>query len=511
MVLAKFNYYLSQYVYLFFALIFGAVGTLSFSPYDIWPFALISLFALQLLLLRKSLVQAIAIGFFWGFGLFISGIHWIYISIADFGGMPKIINLCIMILLIVYLSLYPMIFSVLLNIFWPNISIGRLIFAAPAVWQITEFLRGWLFTGFPWLQFGYTQINGPLKNLAPLAGVEIITFLLMIIAGLLVHCVYFNNFKSLVLAIILLSPYPLNMFQWYHLLEKKYITVTIVQGNIPQYIKWNPQQLYKTLHIYTSYSQPWIGKVNIIVWPEAALTDLESNQQFFLCNLDKLLRKYNSSLITGIVDSRLGKNNQQHDYNSLIVLGDKIPYNYQGINRYQKNHLVPFGEFVPLEKLLRPLSPFFNLPMSSFSRGAYVQPQLKVGNYKLISAICYEIIFGEQIRANYHSDTNFILTVSNDAWFGHSIGLWQHFQMARMRALELGRPLLSSTNNGITAIVNADGNIEKILKPFTRQVLNTKVTITTGETPYTKLGIWPVWILTLMSLILSRSNSLHKE
>ncbi|VFP78727.1 Apolipoprotein N-acyltransferase [Candidatus Erwinia haradaeae] len=492
--------YNQQWIRLLLSLTSGAIGTLSFSPYNIWPAAIVSIFGLQTLTLNRTTHQMNCIGFVWGLGLFGTGISWIYVSIDLFSSMSCVINILLIFFFVSYLSFYPFLFTVLLNFCCREISFLRFVVVSPALWQVTEFLRGSMLTGFPWLQFGYSQIDGPLKFLAPLIGVEGVTFALVSITGLMVYSVLQRNIFFITASILLLLiQWPFRMFSWFELLPDRSVSVALVQGNIAPSLQWDSDHLSHILNIYSRLTDPYIGKIPIIIWPESAIPDFETNQKSFLQTFDQKLRMSNTILVTGILDNRL-KENTQKIYNSIIVFGANQPYNYFNSSRYQKNHLVPFGEYVPLEHFFRSLSFFFNFPISGLSNGSYIQPFLKAGKYNLSASICYEVILRKKIHDNFRAEIDFFIVLSNDAWFGKSIAPWQHIQMAQMRSLELGRPSLYSSNNGVTAIIDANGKITRVMPQYISGVLVEKVIPTTGLTPYARWGNWSVWGITLSFL-----------
>lgn len=451
--------------------------------------------------------------FIFAFGWFASGISWVHVSIAEFGGMPLIASLFLMLLLCVYLALYPALAGYLTaktstfttkNKTNPsNLNLWLL----PCIWLFTEYLRGVVLTGFPWLSLGYGQINGPLASLAPIIGEIGITFTLLLFCIALSKLMIKQQVKrSLAVLMLIISITVISQqFTWVTPTGKT-IKVALIQGNIKQSIKWAPEQQWPTMLKYLDLSRVNYD-AQLIIWPESAIPAIEtmSTTQEFLDMANQSAALNNTTIITGI----LNYNFESKEYfNSLIVLGKKNQedkngdYYYGNSNRYDKNHLLPIGEFVPFSDLLRPIAPLFNLPQSSFSRGSYVQNNLRASDLNILPLICFEIAFPEQLAANFFRDSDILLTVSNDAWFGNSHGPHQHMEIARMRALEFGRPLLRSTNNGVTAVTDHLGNIIQQVPQFEQAVLKADIQLVSGRTPFSQYGRYPIWIFAFMSFSL---------
>ncbi|TDF42493.1 apolipoprotein N-acyltransferase [Alteromonadaceae bacterium M269] len=438
-----------------------------------------------------------------GLGWFGAGVSWVHVSIADFGGIPLIASVLMMAALAGYLALYPALFSYfsknyIHTKYWP--------LAMPVVWLTTEWLRGALFTGFPWLSIGYSQLNSPLSGWMPIIGETGVSAILLLLCA---SCAVFLPRKQwlapvIVVVSLFVSGVVLNQYQWAKQTGDT-INVSLVQGNIAQEMRWVPEQEQPTMVKYWDMTnEHWDS--DLVIWPEAAIPKLEPFAQAYINRLDEKASSTRTGLITGIVDYNL---ETKEAFNSMIALGSKAVgdtephYRYQHSNRYIKNHLVPLGEFVPFEQLIRDLAPIFNLPMSSFTRGDYQQANLVSNGINIASALCYEIIFPRQLNANLTEETQFIVTLSNDAWFGRSHGPAQHLQIAQVRAKEFGLPVLRATNNGYTAIVDAQGNIQSQIPQFEAAVLTDNVTLVQGTTPYRYFGDFWTWLIAIFGIALT--------
>lgn len=494
-------------------LVFGAVAVFAFAPFNSWITIFIAFCGLIALTADMPAKKAAFIAFCWGIGFFSAGVHWIYVSLLQYGNFSPIIAVLMVFFFVCYLSVYPALFSYLLQKLTRPYSFIQLVVAVPALWQITEFLRGWAFNGFSWLQLGYSQLTSFLHVYIPVFGVNFLNLFIPLLCGLFIYLFHIRQtmrrkeYYCILFGIFCfgLVTWSLSLVNWTKTDYTRSASFALIQGNIKQSIKWQPEQLSKTLENYQYLTEAYLPISNIIIWPEAAVTDAEIKQQPYLLPLDKLAKHYHSSIAIGIIDANYSKHGTQI-LNTLIVLGDKIPYKYPSKNRYNKRHLVPFGEYVPLSKWLKPIAQYLNIPMATMSAGRDIQPQLIMQGFKFATAICYEIILPELVWSSFKSDTDFLLTVSNDAWFGNSIAPWQHLQMAQARAMEFGRPLLRSTNNGITAAINQHGKVIKKSPQFKQTVLTINLSPAIGRTPFSLWGTSVYWLITLSLLIIILLN-----
>ncbi|WP_116473722.1 apolipoprotein N-acyltransferase [Zobellella maritima] len=485
------------------ALLSGALGVLAFSPFDYWPLALVSLLGLCVTSLDVSPRQAAKTAFVWAMGLFLPGLWWIHVSMTLFGGIPLPGAFLLVALLAAYLSLYTALALWLTNRYAGQQTL-RALLVFPVLMVLADWLRGWVMTGFPWLWFGYSQLEGPLAGLAPILGVQGISWLLLLSAGaswLLLQ----RRRMPLVLGLALWAlALGAGQLQWVSPTQAS--RFALVQGNISQSLKWQPGQLEQSLERHFSLTRP-LTEADVVIWPESALPSSEQHLAPWLKEVDGFMRERGQALLTGIVT----RPSEESVYNAVIALGQtRDPYRPENGNRYYKQQLVPIGEFVPFGDLLRPIAPFFNLPMSSFSRGEQGQPDIEAGGRHFSLAICYEVAFPSLVRANMKADTDYLLTVSNDTWFGQSIGPWQHQQIARMRALELGRPLIRATNNGVTLVTDEKGQLQASLPQFEADVLEVEVMGTRGLTPYARFGSAPLLLLLAGSLLGAAWLSRHR-
>lgn len=467
----------------------GASITLALAPFNWWPLALLAPATLYLLLQTANSKQAVLLGWLFGFGLFASGVSWVYVSIHEYGSAaPWLAGLLTLIFVSALAWFYALLAWCWVKLLRP--APGLLASACfAALWLLIEVLRGWLLTGFPWLYLGYSQLEGPLAALAPIGGVWLLSAVLVFSACNLALIISSPTARkhwpkyALATFPLWLAAAVLQLHNWTEPVGQP-LSVSAIQGNIEQSTKWDPEQVIHQLQTYQRLSLA-SNATDLLIWPENAIPLSQTQAQDFLQDLQQFAKRRGSSLITGIPLMESDANGRKY-YNGIISLG-------QQRSSYKKQKLVPFGEYVPLQQQLRGLIEFFNLPMSDFYPGPSGQPPLEVGSHQIAPYICYEVVYPEFAR-KLAAQSQVLLTISNDAWFGNSIGPLQHLQMAQMRALENGRWMIRATNNGVSAIIDPRGQINQQVPRFTATTLYGQVQPMQGLTPYMRVGIWP-WLL----------------
>jgi len=433
-------------------------------------------------------------GYAFGFGMFGIGVNWLHISINLFGGVNLAGALFITLLLVAFLSLYPALFAYVYQRFFGNKGVAPFVIVIPALWVLAEWFRSSIFPGFPWLNVGYSQIDTPLSSLAPMLGVYGVSWLTALIATILVALFMVTHRAKMVITCMFFVTWialgTLNGINW--TTEKgSVISVALIQGAIPQEIKWKPEQRQKTLDLYLSLSEKYRGS-QLIIWPESAIPVLHHQAQEFIQQMANLARNQNHDYLIGVPFKDLDSNKF---YNGITVVGSNN-------DTYYKQHLVPFGEYLPFDKWLRPIFNLMKIPMSDFSAGPNRKPVVSAANETIGVSICYEDVFGEEIISAL-PDATLLVNISNDAWFGDSIAPHQHLQMARMRALETGRYMLRATNTGVSAIINEKGNIISSSPQFIPHVISDKVKTFEGLTPYARFGNWLVIVAAFFLLLIT--------
>ncbi|MEQ6889890.1 apolipoprotein N-acyltransferase [Halomonas sp. CS7] len=464
------------------ALVAGVFTTLSTAPFSLWWLGPVAAGLIFLGLPALTPRQAALRGLCYGIGLFGSGASWVYVSIHDYGYTGVPLALLLTALFVIGLALF---FAATL---WGYRRLCGPRFAAltfAGAWVLGEWLRTWLFTGFPWLLLGSAQIDSPLAPWAPVGGVYLLSLITALTGSLGVELVRRRWWTAAPLAALWLVPLALPT-QW-TTPQGEPARVALLQGNLPQLMKWRPEGQRRAIDTYLALTRG-LDDVDLVIWPEAALPMFEDQAAPLLERAHAGLPE-GTELVTGI----LQRDADGLYYNSVVGRGDVA-------GAYRKSHLVPFGEYLPLENLLRGAIAFFDLPAPAMTPGPEGQAPMRVGSLAIGNAICYEIIYADLV-AEQAREAGVLLTVSNDTWFGASIGPLQHLQMARLRALENGRPVIRATSNGVTALIDAQGRVTARAPQFETVVLEGEVMATQGLTPFTRTGSWPAWLLAALLVL----------
>ncbi len=461
------------------ALIAGALFPLAFAPLSWYPVAPFSLAVLFFVWRRSGPGRATWRGWLWGVGCFGVGVSWVVESF-QFAHVAWPVAVVLTVIFVAFLALFPATLGWFLCRFpvrnaWIHWSV-----VGPSAWIGIEVLRGSVLSGFTWLRLGFAQLDSPLAGFIPILGVYGTGWL-----GALIACLFAGTalrevkpaWPVVIAVCIMLAGGGLHGIQWTQPIGTR--TVALIQGNFSQDIKWAREYRRPTLRRYRDLTIQHLDK-DLVVWPETALPGFIDEFGAYLAELDRQARQHGTSILLGAVvfDREMGKY-----YNSVIGVG-------LADGRYDKSHLAPFGEYLPIPFVLGPVVEMLRIPMSNFTRGRSFS-NLRAAGIDIGVSICYEVTFGHEL-ARALPDAKMFVNVTNDAWFGDSLAPFQHLEMVRFRALETGRAIARAANTGISALIDPGGRITARSRQFVSTAVTGSLQLRQGLTPYSKLGDPPI-------------------
>lgn len=467
------------------ALACGLILTTAFAPRDFWWFAVLCPAVLMWLWSRApSAKEGAWLGFAFGIGAYAAGTWWLYISIRVFGQAPVWMALAVMAVLVLIMAAYQAGLGYVVVRWLPARRAVGWLLLVPAAWVLLEWWRGWFLSGFPWLSLGYSQTDTWLAGLAPVGGVHLLSAALLVSAGALVTLLQERGPVRALALVALVLPWSLGLslrgVEWTKP-EGTTKSVAILQGAVPQDMKWLVSNQQKILDDYEAMHNEALG-ADLIVWPESALPDLANLYARYIGGVWSSADRAGSGVLMGVM--RMDDNKIDY-FNSLLALGDSDPH------FYDKSHLVPFGEYFPVPAMVREWLRLMSLPYSDFTAGAADQPPLPVAGMKVAASICYEDSYPTSLHAATRA-SGLLVNVTNDAWFGKSGARYQHLQIARLRAIEGRRFLVRAANDGVSAVIGPSGAILSQAPEFTQAILRGHVQPRVGATPYLVMGNFPV-------------------
>ncbi|MDR9499310.1 MAG: apolipoprotein N-acyltransferase [Hydrogenovibrio sp.] len=482
------------------AALFGLGGLMVFAhaPIGIAPLALIALMGLFWFWQQAPTVtRAVQQGMWFGFGFFGIGVSWLISSIYLYAEVPLPLAVLAVLIFIGFLSLYFMLAGALVG--WLRRPVEGQFDQAwywlglmPAIWVLAELIRGSLFGGFPFLVTGNSHLYTSLSGYVPVIGAMGVSWLVALTAGLLLWLFKTRGWVLASAALVLIwgGGFLLDRVTWVTP-KGQPVDIALLQGNVPQDQKWQGDQLRPTLERYVSMTRENMN-ADLVVWPETAVPGyFDVVERGALRSFIRDAQLLEKTILMGVI-RRDGANDAY--FNSIVNAGNPEQF-------YDKRHLVPFSEFFPFYDLLSVISGWFDIPFSEFTAGGIGQKPLQLGEHKVALSVCYEMAFGTELAPGAR-DADFLVTVSNDAWFAHTLEPAQQMQDAQMRALELGREIARATNTGYTAIVGVDGLVREQLPLYEPGVLREKIQPYQGETPFVRWGHTPLWLGTLLVLLI---------